>query len=137
MASKVLLIHPLTGVQRAGFWGVSWTSLFFGGLPAVLRGDVGAGLGILLLGIAAGHFGLQFAGYPLAVLVGNGLTGICLATGLGWFVITLVWALNYNRLYTTRLLEAGYKLADLPEKNRAAQLALGVGDQAILTPSQA
>ncbi|MCW1754169.1 MULTISPECIES: hypothetical protein [Rhizobium] len=110
MAAEVKMINPATGVVKTGLYGFSWTSFFFGGFPALFRGDVGIGLGLIAVGFVAGIFGL----------------------GLGWFVVGVIWAFVYNKLYTTRLLDAGYKLADTPEKNAAACAALGVGEQAVL-----
>lgn len=110
MATSVMLRNPATGVQKMGYFGFSWTSFFFGGFPALIRGDVGVGLGMIAVGILAGGLGF----------------------GIGWFVVGMIWAFIYNKNYTTRLLEAGYKLADTPERNAQAQMALGVGDQALL-----
>ncbi|MEA3536556.1 hypothetical protein [Rhizobium sp. CC-YZS058] len=115
MATAVLLKHPTTGVQKPGYYGFSWTSFFFGGFPALFRGDVAIGFGMLALGFVAGLIGI----------------------GFGWFIVSTIWAFLYNKIYTTRLLEAGYKLADVPERNKAAQLALGAGDQALLAPDPA
>lgn len=110
MATPVMLKNPTTGVTKTGFYGFSWTSFFFGGFPALIRGDLAIGLGVLVAGVLFGVLGL----------------------GLGWFVVGLIWAFIYNKNYTTRLIEQGYKLADAPERNRSAQIALGLGDQAIL-----
>lgn len=46
MAGTVQLKHPQTGIVKNGFHGLSWTTCFFGGLPALLRGDVRYGLGV-------------------------------------------------------------------------------------------
>jgi hypothetical protein len=110
MATQVLLQNPITGVQKTGLYGFSWTSLFFGGFPALFRGDVGIGLGLIVVGAIAGVIGV----------------------GFGWFIVGVIWAFIYNKLYTTKLLDAGYKLADTPERNAAARAALGVGEQALL-----
>jgi hypothetical protein len=110
MATEVQLQNPGTGVLKTGLYGFSWTSFFFGGFPALFRGDVGIGLGLIVVGFIAGLVGL----------------------GLGWFVVSTIWAFMYNKMYTTKLLDAGYKLADTPERNAAARSALGVGEQALL-----
>lgn len=110
MATEVQLINPITGVRKTGLYGFSWTSLFFGGFPALFRGDVGIGLGMILLGFVAGFVGL----------------------GLGWFVVNIIWACVYNKMYTTKLLDGGYKLADTADRNAQARAALGVGEQAVL-----
>ncbi|MBU1314606.1 MAG: hypothetical protein KJ947_03000 [Alphaproteobacteria bacterium] len=111
MATLVQLQHPSSGVGKTGFYGFSWTSFFFGGFPALIRGDVGIGLGMLAVGFIAGFLGI----------------------GFGWFFVNLIWAFVYNKIYTNRLLEAGYKLADTPERNQAARAALGAGEQALFT----
>lgn len=110
MATQVQLQNPKSGVNKSGYYGFSWTSFFFGGFPALFRGDVGIGLGMIVVGFLAGVFGL----------------------GLGWFIVNLIWAFLYNKIYTNKLLEAGYKLADTPERNQAARSALGLSEQAIL-----
>jgi len=113
MATEIQLMNPTTGVRKTGFYGFSWTSFFFGGFPALFRGDVGIGLGLIVVGVIAGFVGL----------------------GLGWFIVGIIWAFIYNKMYTTRLLDAGYKLADTPDRNAAARTALGVGEQAVLSPT--
>ena len=111
MAISVQMIHPATGIRKNGYFGFSWTSFFFGGFPALLRGDVGIGLGMIAVGLLAGALGV----------------------GLGWFVVGLIWAFIYNGIYTKKLIETGYRFADTEQRNREAMTALGVGDQAIFT----
>jgi hypothetical protein len=89
---------------KTGFYGFSWTSLFFGGFPALFRGDVLYGLGALGAGVVFG----------------------ALSAGFLWFVIGLVWAFIYNKNYTHRLLQAGYQFDDEPDRVVAAKLALRV-----------
>lgn len=115
MATAIHLKHPSTGVMKTGYFGFSWTSLFFGGLPALFRGDIAIGLGVTVAGMVVAALGL----------------------GLGWFIVSVIWAFIYNKVYTTRLIEKGYKIADLPERNLEAQRALGVGPQAFLLESAA
>lgn len=38
MATVVMLKHPETGIVTKGFYGFSWTTFFFGCLPALFRG---------------------------------------------------------------------------------------------------
>jgi hypothetical protein len=104
MAKTVRLKHPATGLVKTGFIGFSWTSFFFGGIPAIMRGDVGIGLGLLAAGLVAS----------------------AVSAGLLWFVVGLIWAFIYNKRYTTKLIENGYVLDDAPEVVAAAKLALGV-----------
>ena len=104
MAHKVRLKHPGTNLVKTGFYGFSWTSFFFGGIPAMMRGDVGIGLGLLAAGLVAS----------------------AVSAGLLWFVVGLIWAFVYNRRYTSNLLENGYVLDDAPEVVAAARQALGI-----------
>lgn len=65
-----------TATQKSGY---SWTTLFFGPLPALFRGDLAGALIGLLIGI--------------------------LTLGLGW----LIWAGVYNDSHAKRLAEKGYR----------------------------
>ena len=104
MAMRVRLKHPATGIMKAGYVGFSWTSLFFGGLPAIIRGDVGIGLAVLFGGIVA----------------------TALSAGLLWFVVGLIWAVIYNKIYTLGLIEKGYVFDDAPDVVGTAKRLLGV-----------
>lgn len=116
MTTTIQLMHARSGLARTGFYGFSWTSLLFGGLPAISRGDVVIGAGICMLGGV------------LALLVAFGLGPLGLP--LGWLAVGGVWGSVYNRIYTTRLIARGYKLADSDEDNARAQRALGLQDEA-------
>jgi len=111
MAMSVQLKHPTTGIVKDGFYGFSWTSFFFGGFPALFRGDVAYGLGILIAGLLFGAF----------------------SAGFLWFVIGLIWAFIYNKNYTHRLLQAGFQFDDTPERVAAAKRALGIAATAAST----
>ena len=54
MAVAIQLRNPTTGVETVGYKGYSWTSLFFGGIPALLRGDIKLGLIVIGITIAGG-----------------------------------------------------------------------------------
>ena len=95
MAKAIMLKHPKTGVVKKGFYGFSWTTLFFGCIPALCRGDIK--VAALLI---------------VACILTFGLAGI-------------VWAFMYNKRYTLKLIEQGYEFCDEPEKVRAARAALG------------
>ena len=96
MAKRVALIHPQTGLMKSGFYGFSWTFLFFGWFVPLFRGE---------LMIALLHF-----------------TITVITIGL-WQII---FAFLYNKQYTTRLLEKGYVLNDTEEVNEEARQRLGI-----------
>jgi len=96
MAKRVALIHPQTGLMKSGFYGFSWTFLFFGWFVPLFRGE---------LLIALLHF-----------------TITVITIGL-WQII---FAFLYNKQYTTRLLEKGYVLNDTEEVNEEARQKLGI-----------
>ena len=96
MAKLVALIHPQTGLMKSGFYGFSWTFLFFGWFVPLFRGE---------LMIALLHF-----------------TITVITIGL-WQII---FAFLYNKQYTTRLLEKGYVLNDTEEVNEEARQRLGI-----------
>ena len=96
MATVIPMKHPKTGIIKKGLYGFSWTSLFFGGIPAILRGDVVIGTAIMVAAILTG-----------------GIAG-------------LIWAFIYNKRYTLALLEQGYELTGTPEENAMARNKLGV-----------
>jgi hypothetical protein len=96
MAKRVALIHPQTGLLKSGFYGFSWTFLFFGWFVPLFRGE---------LLIALLHF-----------------TITVITIGL-WQII---FAFLYNKQYTTRLLEKGYVLNDTEEVNEEARQKLGI-----------
>ena len=96
MAKKVALIHPQTGLIKSGFYGFSWTFLFFGWFVPLFRGE---------LMIALLHF-----------------TITVITIGL-WQII---FAFLYNKQYTSRLLEKGYVLNDTEEVNEEARQKLGI-----------
>jgi hypothetical protein len=96
MAKRVALIHPQTGLLKSGFYGFSWTFLFFGWFVPLFRGE---------LMIALLHF-----------------TITVITIGL-WQII---FAFLYNKQYTTRLLEKGYVLNDTEEVNEEARQKLGI-----------
>lgn len=106
MATEILLRHSQTGIVKKGFYGFSWTSFFFGGIPAIIRGDFTSGLIITVVVVV---FGI-------------------LTAGLGALVVGLIWAFIYNKRYTQKLLESGYEFYDAPERVTLAKQALGIVD---------
>jgi hypothetical protein len=104
MAKSVQMKHKQSGIIKNGYYGFSWTSFFFGGFPALFRGDVAYGLGILVAGLLVAVF----------------------SAGLLWFGLGFVWAFIYNKNYTHRLLQSGYEFNDSAEVIAEAKQVLGV-----------
>ena len=61
-----------------GIYGFSWTTLFFGPIPAFFRGDIAT-----------------------AVMLAAGST-------FSFWLSSIIWAFIYNKKYTIALLERGY-----------------------------
>lgn len=98
MATAVMMRNPQTGIMKKGFYGFSWTTLFFGGIPALCRGDLKTG--VLLI---------------IACLLTGGLAG-------------LVWAFVYNKNYTLGLIHQGYQFAGDASQVALAKQRLGISD---------
>ena len=98
MAKRVALIHPQSGLMKPGFYGFSWTFLFFGWFVSVFWGELLVGL--LHLAITVVTFGL-------------------------W---QLIIAFLYNKQYMTRLLTNGWQLNGDDESNAYAKRKLGIAD---------
>jgi hypothetical protein len=94
MVTAIQLRNPATGKEVVAYEGYSWTSLFFGAFPALLRGDILIGIGvfcvIVVMGLAAFAVGLQ-------TWVGSGIVG-------------LVWGFFYNDIHRSRKLREGYEV---------------------------
>jgi len=96
MATAVTIRHSQSGLTRKGYFGFSWTYLFFGWFVPIFRGE---------LGIAALHL--------LFTIV-----------TLGWW--QLIVCFLYNKQYMTRMLTSGWVLADSLDRNAEAAMRLGV-----------
>jgi len=95
-AKRVTMKNTTTGQIKTGFFGFSWTYFFFGWWVPLLRGE---------LGVAALHF--------LFSIITFGI----------WQIIV---SFMYNRQYTNRLIEAGYRFFDTPQINERAAEWVGV-----------
>ncbi|MCE2574367.1 hypothetical protein [Komagataeibacter sp. FNDCR2] len=104
MAHTVRLRHKETGILKNGFYGFSWTTLFFGAFPALFRQDFITFLGFFAVWVVVGVISFGFASVVLGI----------------------AWAFMYNKYYTTRLLQQGYVFDDTAHNVTAASLALGV-----------
>lgn len=96
MATKVVIQHPSNGLTKNGYFGYSWTYLFFGWFVPLFRGE---------LGVAALH--LLFSIFTFGI----------------WQIIV---SFLYNKQYMTRMLEKGYVLKDAEPTMAQARIALGV-----------
>ncbi|HEY1856405.1 hypothetical protein [Acidocella sp.] len=104
MATMIMLKHKDTGIIKKGFYGFSWTTFFFGAIPALFRQDF-----------------ITFIGaFVVMVILG------CITFGIGTFVAMVAWAFMYNKYYTRRLIERGYEFNDSPGRTEAACAALGI-----------
>jgi hypothetical protein len=98
MTTEIRLRHPATGDEKLAYDGYSWTSLFFGGIPALLRGDIVLGLAIIVAGLVAAFASLA-SGLP---------------AWLGLSVVDVIWATVYNGIHLRRLRRAGYETVREP-----------------------
>lgn len=96
MAKTIMMLNPQNGIIKKGFYGFSWTSLFFGGFPAIFRGDHLIGVLVIFLNVLT-----------------CGIAGI-------------IWAFIYNKSYTLKLLEKGYIFNDSSEVVADAKSSLGI-----------
>lgn len=96
MAQVVMMKNDKTGLVKKGFVGFSWTYLFFGFWVPLFRGE---------LSVAALH--LLFTMFTL---------------GLWQLIVSFL----YNKQYTSRLIEQGYRFADSDALNMLAAQKIGV-----------
>ena len=104
MAIRIAMKHKESGIMKDGYYGFSWTTLFFGFFPALFRGDF-----ITFIG-----------GFVVSVIIG------VMTFGIGALFIGLIWAFMYNKYYTRKLIERGYALAGSEGDNTIAASALGI-----------
>ena len=90
MATVVMLKHKDSGVIKRGYYGFSWTTLFFGFFPALFRSDFQTFIGAFVVMLILGLF----------------------TFGVGAWIAAFAWAFLYNGYYTRKLLERGYVIAD-------------------------
>jgi len=109
MATRIELRHKDTGIVEDGYYGFSWTCLFFGFFPALFRSDY-----------------LTFFG---GLVVAASIT--TMMGGLGTLLVWIGLPLMYNKSYTQRLLARGYELAGSDADNALAAAALGIAQPAV------
>lgn len=95
------------GVVKEVKVGFSWTTFFFGFLPALFRGDLKWAIIMLIIEAVLGSFTL----------------------GFGAFITGIVFAFIYNKIYIKELIEKGYQPAD--EESRALLERNGIISSAV------
>lgn len=111
MATTIRLKHKESGVIEEGYFGYSWTVLFFSGLPILLRGDIKI---FFLIWFAESVFvGITFPLFPMNLI----------ALMLFNAFVKANW---YNAYYTRKLLVRGYEFFDSEAVNIQAAKVLGV-----------
>jgi hypothetical protein len=103
MAIRIPMKDPKTGVIVDGFYGYSWTTLFFGALPALFRGD------------------FKTFAWTAALMIFLAVTTF----GVGTVVFSIVWSFLYNKYYTRNLLKEGHVFFGTEEQNREFARAIG------------
>lgn len=96
MATAVTIKHPPSGLVKKGYYGYSWTYLFFGWFVPLFRGELTTALLHMIFSVVT--------------------------VGLWQIIVSFI----YNRQYMTRMLLAGWVLADTPENNARAAERLGI-----------
>ena len=104
MAKTISLKNETTGILKDGYYGFSWTTFFFGPLPALFRSDFITFIGAFII-------------YAILNIISLGLLGT---------IAFFVWAFMYNKYYTQSLLKQGFKLNGSGIENMAAAMALGI-----------
>ena len=117
MARAIILRHPETNEVRTGYYGFSWTGLFFGGLPALARGNLK--LGVFMLALAISPFLLR---HPFSRAL----------AGFLYIFVAIVFACEYNRYFTLTLLDRGFQFFDRADYVAAAKRALGFSTMNVL-----
>lgn len=95
MATKVRIKHEASGMMKEGYFGFSWTYLFFGALVPMFRGEIGVGCLHMLFNIFS----------------------------LGIWQIIVCWL--YNKQYMTRMLQSGWSLDSSDPQCDNAKAAIG------------
>lgn len=111
MATSIQMKNELNGLTKEGFYGYSWTTLFFGPFVPLFRGDF-----------------ITFLGYVTIVFLISLMTA-----GIGGLLCFIIWSFFYNSFYTKKLLERGYKFNGTIEENKLASSALGVAVSQVTT----
>jgi hypothetical protein len=95
-SSTITFQNPNTGAIKEAPVGFSWTTLFFAGIPALIRGHIGIGVVIIIIGLFT----------------------------LFWSDI--IFAFIYNKMYVKNLIGEGFKVSStsIPEEQIASKLGM-------------
>ena len=96
MAHHIISLTNGVEIKNAPI-GFSWTTFFFGGIPAAIRGDW-----LWAIGIFVGSF-------------------------LTWGIVAVIAAFIYNRIYVKSLFDKGYKIHTLPYGYSENELKIDLG----------
>jgi len=117
MAKKISLKHSQSGVIKPAPIGFSWTTFFFGGFPALFRGD---------LKWAVIMWIVWLAGLGLSIVT-FGVTSVIFGVAI---------AVIYNKRYVIERLEEGYGPADDHSRNVLMQAGISTAPAAQAEESQ-
>jgi len=101
MAKVIRMRHPDTKIVKRGFYGFSWTYLFFGFWVPLFRG----------------HYTMTMMHFAIWVF------GVITLT---WLPIQILMSFFFNKFYTIKLIEEGYRFFDDMDKMEEACKQLGV-----------
>ncbi|MGN7300392.1 DUF2628 domain-containing protein [Ferdinandcohnia sp. SAFN-114] len=87
------------GLTKTPKLGFSWTTFFFGFIPALIRGDLKWAIIMFILAAVAGTFTL----------------------GFGAWIPGIIFSFVYNKIYIKDLIEKGYQPANEETRNALAQ----------------
>ena len=96
MATEILIKHKGSDMTKKGFYGFSWTYLFFGFFVPLFRGELG--VGALHIVFAIFSFGIS----------------------------NIIFAFIYNKQFMERQLVSGWELAGSTDENNLAKAALKI-----------
>lgn len=111
MAITLILKNKKNNKIKIGILGFSWTTLFFGGFVPLIRGDLKMFLILLIFYVAINY------NMPLILqnshLINFRMLSVIWTFNNGWnllygFVVHILGAFFYNKIYTQRLVNRGY-----------------------------
>lgn len=95
------------GELKDGLLGFSWTSFFFSFFVPLIRKDIPAFIGVLAV-VIIGNVGMNAMAAKILNSYDPKIGGFMVVT-LIFLIIGLVWCFKYNRMYTKKLLEQGWR----------------------------